>query len=166
MTLPIIENMKHIKHQNIAMIVAVLFFVGSIHMMRSLPGTAEGMCVMGANFTPLNVVFSAILAGIIGVIVAGVSQVYHYKAAKAGVAITSISGIATAFGVMTMFCTMCTLPIISIFGVSIGLSAFVYYNTAFKVGSLVLMLISALMINHQLEHKGEKCLVKQMCDLK
>jgi hypothetical protein len=104
-------------------------------------------------------VYASVLAILTGVAVVGIISLTHIRAAKNKIALSSLSGIAVLMGTLTAFCTLCTLPVISFFGISIGLSAFTDFNPWFKAISLLLMGISIYLINMQLQNQCGICKV-------
>jgi len=168
----IITNLKTPKYLLSAFGVAFLVFDISYYLMSTLPGSRNEMCVMGANLTPLNISFGILLSLMFGVLGAGFWGLYdanlqilavqrgrEFETARTGtkVALTSLSGIGAFLGVMTMFCTACTLPVISFLGVSFGLQFFTDNNIFFKVASVLLVLLAAYYLNRQLHFRCAAC---------
>lgn len=140
--------------------ISLILFDANYYMMANLPGFKNNMCVMGASLTAVNVVFSLILSVFVGVSIVGVWELYKQK--RANLKATSMAGLGGIFGFLTVFCTLCTLPVISAFGISIGLGLFVFYNSFFKVLSLLLMVVGLFLLDRQLDGK---CLAKDLCNI-
>lgn len=62
----------------------------------------------------------------------------------------SVMGFGFLLGFFTVFCTLCTIPVISIFGFAVGLGFFTTYNLVFKILSLLLMILALTLLNKQL----------------
>lgn len=163
----IVTNLRNPKYLFALVGVAFVAFDLSYYLMASLPGNRDEMCIMGANLTPLNIWFSVMLSLMVGVLFAGfwslIDKKIHLQKQSGGkkIAVGSLSGIGAFLGVMTMFCTACTLPVISLFGLSVGLEVFTDNNYIFKIASLVMVLVSIILLNRQLEDKCETCVYKQ-----
>lgn len=158
----IVKNLRNPKYLFALVGVAFVAFDLSYVLMASLPGTRNQMCVMGANITPINIGFSLIFSFLIGILFVGFWNLIDHKISagvyrKKKIAMGSLSGIGAIFGVMTMFCTVCTIPVISLFGLSVGLEVFTDNNYIFKVLSLGMVLWAIYLLNRQLEDKCDKC---------
>ena len=134
--------------------VSLVLFNINYYMMANLPGFENNMCVIGAGLTPLNVIFSIILSVMTGVFVAALVELFKQRRAK--LANASVSGIGLLIGTFTIFCTWCTIPVISLFGISLSLSVFVDYNLGIKIISIILMSTGLYLLSKQLK---EDCLV-------
>ncbi len=62
----------------------------------------------------------------------------------------SVMGFGFLLGFFTVFCTLCTIPVISVFGFAVGLGFLTTYNLAFKILSLVLMFMALTLLDKQL----------------
>lgn len=155
---PILTHLKNKRHLTITAIAALSFFAFNYYLMANLPGEQNLACVMGASLTPLNITFSAVLSISTAIAISGITKLITQKQQESKIAITSISsGMGAVAGTLTMFCTLCTLPVLSIFGLSIGLQAFTLYSEVFQSISLALMLISLYMLNKQLKGSCSIC---------
>ena len=135
--------------------VSLIVFNINYYLMANLPGSRDNACVMGAGLTPLNIIFSVVLSVLTGIFVVFLIKLFRKRMAK--LASTSASGIGLVVGVLTVFCTLCALPVISLFGISLSLSIFVDYNVYFKILSVVLMLGGLYLVNRQLKKGCERC---------
>ncbi|MEK9159289.1 MAG: hypothetical protein AAB383_01015 [Patescibacteria group bacterium] len=131
---------------------AMTIFYGYYQVMKILPAVGKvPACVVGGSLTIKNVVFSGLLSVLTALILAGLVRLYLLrksivKSTKTG----SILGFGFLTGFFTIFCTLCTIPLISIFGFSVGLGFFTTYNLFFKILSLIFMLTALVLLNKQL----------------
>lgn len=134
---------------------ALLLFDLQYYMMVNLPGHRNFQCIVGANLTPLNLSFSIILSLLTGLMVVAFMQLYQKR--KLSMAAGGASGIAVFIGMMTVFCTACSLPVISLFGISMSLMFFTEYEVLLKAVSIVLMLVGLWVLNSQLADECKIC---------
>ena len=159
--MPVLSNLRHVRYLLIFVGVAFLVFDINYFLMKSLPGSRDEMCVTGANFTPLNIVFALALSALVGLLIAGFVALFTQATGSKKVGLTSLSGIGAGVGMMTVFCTICTIPVISLFGLSIGLEVFTYYGSVFKVASLVSLVMALYLLNRQLKRECAVCVPKR-----
>lgn len=155
--MPVLTNLKQLKYFLVAVGVAVLMFDISYYVMSTFPGSRNNMCLLGANLTPINIVFSIVLSVMVGIMLAGFISLFAQKYTKNKVKLTSLSGLGFLIGTMSVICTACTLPVISLFGVTIWLDFFTDYELMFKVLSLILMSGSLYLLNRQLKNACAVC---------
>lgn len=155
--MPVLSNLKQLKYFLAALGAAVLMFDVSYYVMSTFPGSRNNMCVLGANFTPTNIAFSIVLSVMVGVLFAGFIALFAQNYTKNRAKLTSLSGLAFLIGSMSVICTACTLPVISLFGVTIWLDFFTNHEILFKVVSLVLMSGSLYLLNQQLKNACAVC---------
>lgn len=148
MSFAIIKNLKNPVIALVSLGMSLIFFDLSYYLMTSLPGSDGKMCIEGGNLTMENLLFAMLLSLMAGLMVGGLLTLYKQRKAK--FAASSTSGLAMAIGALTIFCTVCTIPVFSFFGLSVGLSLFVSYNAVFKVLSFLFMLVSIILLNKQL----------------
>lgn len=158
----IVKDLRKPKYLFALVGIAFVAFDLSYILMASLPGTRDKMCIMGANLTPANIGFSLVFSFLIGMLFAGFWNLIDKKISasvhkKKKIAMGSLSSIGAVFGVMTMFCTACTIPVISLFGLSVGLEMFTDNNYVFKILSLGMVVWSIYLLNRQLEDKCDSC---------
>lgn len=157
-SLRIIKNLGNPVNLFVAIGAAVLIFDINYYMMSNLLGTRDLACVVGANLTLKNVIFAGFMSVFAGIMVAGVMELYRKRSSS--LAGSSATGLALFFGTMTMFCTACSLPFISVFGLSIGLSFFTTYEIWFQVLSLGIFIFGLHLLNKQLNSEGVVCRIK------
>lgn len=150
----VLKNLAKPVNALVALGVAVLVFDVNYYMMATLPGTRDLMCVIGAGLTPLNIVFSIILSVLTGTAVVAVIEAYKLRRSK--MLATSASGLGVFVGMMTVFCPLCTFPVLSIFGLSL-LPLFNTFEIWFKVVSIGLMLLSLYILEGQLKDECKIC---------
>lgn len=142
----ILRNLARPQSLVIAISTMLVIFNISYYMMANLPGYRKNMCVIGAGLTPLNIVYSLIIAIMSGILIANLPSLLKIRSAS-----SSAGGVgAIALGGFTLFCPLCTLPAISLFGISFSLSFFTTYDIWIKALSLVLMGWSLYMVNKKL----------------
>lgn len=128
---------------------AVIFY-GYYLVMKLLPGVGSApACIVGGSFSTQNLIFSGILSFLTALTIAGLLRLYFLRRSfklKTG----SVLSVGFLLGFFTVFCTLCTIPVISVFGLAVGLGFFTTYNLLFKVLSLILMLSALFMLNKQL----------------
>jgi len=155
--MPIIAQLKQLKYFFIFVGVAALMFDISYYVMSTLPGSRDSMCVVGANITPLNIGFTAIMSLLIGILMVGFIALFAQNYAKNKAGLTSLSGMGMLVGTMSVICTACTLPVISLFGFSIWLDFFTDYEVLFKVLSFGMIAASLYLLNQQLKNECKLC---------
>jgi hypothetical protein len=126
------------------------FFYLNYWAMANLPGHTNNMCVPGGNLNTANVLISLLISVLIGFTVVGLAELISQKRMKASLKAGSTSTIGAAFGIVTSFCTACTLPVLSLFGLSISLTFFTTYELWFKSLSILLLSFAIYMLNRQL----------------
>lgn len=131
---------------------ALIIFYAYYLIMKLFPavGTTPA-CLIGGSLTKENLLFSGLLSFLTALNLAGLFRLYRtrkslLKTSKTG----STLGLGFLFGFFTLFCTLCTIPLISIFGLGIGLGFFTAYNTPFKALSILLMLTALYFLSKQL----------------
>lgn len=152
----VLGNLKKPAYALIMVGTSVLFFDLNYYFMSQLPGTRDNMCVVGAYLTALNVIFGIVLSILAGLMVISMIELFNVK--RRGLAATStLSAIGLFLGTFTMFCTLCTIPVITLFGLSLSLSFFTTYNLIFKAVSLLLILLGLYLINRELSNNCFSC---------
>lgn len=158
MTITLFLLLQNKRYLAITISIAAVLFLFEYYLMARLPGAVNYQCMIGGFLTPFNITFSLISSLLMGLTVSGVIAVTVEKHGNA-VAATSLGGISTTVGILTTFCTLCTLPVLTLFGFSLGLEIFTTYNLAFKFTSMALLFIGLFIINNQLGQKCRLCTV-------
>lgn len=129
---------------------AFLIFDISFYAMKTLPGTINKTCAIGANFNMQNLIFAGIFSILMGVIIVGLITLVKHKQAKRKNKIASLTGLAAILSGGTMFCSLCTLPILATLGLASFLYFFLEYSLIFQIISLILVIFSLYLIDQQL----------------
>jgi len=135
----------------IALGAAFLVFDVSYYALAHLPGTRNLACVEGGYLTAGNVLFSVVFAILLGIFAAGFVRLFRIRTETKKATLMSLSGVGLLVGMLTTFCTVCTIPVISFFGLSVGLGAFTTFNVYFKVFSLASILYALYLLHKQIQ---------------
>ncbi len=147
--------------------VYLFYFIGAVFLvfdvqyflMATLPGTRDFMCVDGANLTPLNVVFSLALSVLVGLMVSALLAMFQKTIKQKKASLASMTGVGMGLGALTLFCPICALPVISVFGISLGLDFVNDYNVWLKLLSIALLVVSLVMVNGRLDPECKTCVM-------
>ena len=140
---------------------AFIFFDLQYFLMVSLPGTRDNMCVDGANLTPVNIIFSILLSLLVGLMVANLIALFSIQVKKSGAALTSVTGVGMGMGALTLFCPICALPVISVFGFSLGLEFINDFNIWLKLLSIAMLVVSLIMVNKRFSEDCKACVYEK-----
>ncbi len=152
----IFTNLKDPFYGLVALGSAFIFFDLNYFFMRYMPGHKDLQCLVGANFTTENLIFSIIYSVMAGILISAVVAAARMRTRKA-VGAGGLTGAGMFLGAMTVFCPACTIPVVSVFGFSFGLSAFTDFSWQFKVVSIALLLVAFWILNKQLNDDCEIC---------
>lgn len=136
---------------------ALGLFSFNYYLMATLPGEADFQCKIGAGLTGANLIFAFVLSLMAGGCVSGLIALLKNKFETVSSGGSALAGLGALTGVLTTFCTLCTLPVVTLFGSSVGFGFFTDYNSYFKVSSIVLMAIALYLINRRLKHQCSVC---------
>ena len=142
----ILQIFKAPKNIFIFLGVSVLVFDVQYYLMANLPGSANLQCIPGGNLTMINVIFSIALSILAGVMIVSLIELAGRRSMKR----EGASWLGLMLGMLTAFCTACTIPVISLFGLSFSLVFFTEYELYFKLASVGLMLWGLYLLNRQL----------------
>ena len=151
----LLASLKKGTNAFVALGTALLFFDLNYYLMANLIGTRNLMCVIGAGLTVENFAFSIAISSLVGLMASGFIELR--KKHKNTLAVSSTSGLGALLGIFTLFCPICTIPVLSVFGASVGLSFFTTYNLVFKIIALFLMLIAVYMLDGRLDEECAVC---------
>lgn len=132
---------------NFAVIFLILFGV-SIYAVLKLPGSYNNTCLIGAYFTPFNVLYNAIASCMAAFILSNVLEFGGNKKTT-----SSMLGVITWLS--TTFCVPCLLPLLSFLGISVSLNFISYNNLWFQILSIGLLSVGVL---ESIKLKTSKCL--------
>lgn len=145
---------------------AFLIFDVCLYLMLTLPGTRDGMCVEGVNFTWDNILFGLFLSLLFGLILTTLlySVVRH---TKLGVDTSILGTIGSVIGFFTLFCGACSATIIASLFASLGLGTvavflrseevggvmdfIVAFSPIIKIACLLLMVYTLYLLNKRIE---------------
>lgn len=137
-----------------ALPIFILFYI----IMSRLPGNDNESCSIGASLTWGNIGFSAIISLLVGIMMVGFNQLKQKsKSPQKNILTGSSLGIGGILASLTIFCTLCTIPVLSIFGVAISLSFLTTYNTLFKLLSLLFFSAGLWMLDEKLRKDCTRC---------
>lgn len=149
--LPILTILKKPLNLSLFLGVSVAFFAANYYAMKNLPHSNGFMCILGGNVTPLNITLGLILSLSAGLLVAALFEQFKQKQTQQALRVGSASGVGMIMGTLTSFCTICSVPIISLFGIGTAMSFISQYQLYFRIGSIALMFIGLYLINKQLK---------------
>lgn len=129
--------------------------------MKNLPGTNGYQCILGANLTSINLTFAFFISVLSSWALLGFFELFQQKQKKFALEMISISSIGTLFGTLTSFCALCTLPVLSLFGISVSLSWFTDFHLYFQVGSVVILLIVVFLLEKQIRGNCIVCTLQK-----
>ncbi len=155
--MPIITNLKELKYLFAFLGFAMVAFDVSYYLMSVLPGTRDSMCMMGANLTPSNIVFSGLLSLLVGLLFAGFIKLFAQKLAKQKAVMSSLTGMGFVAGTMSVICPACTLPVISLFGITVWTDFISDHDVLLKAVSFAMMAVSLYLLNSQLKNSCVLC---------
>ena len=146
-------NLYQYPHQFVwTAVIALTLFNVYYGAMLKLPGVMDYACVPGAALTGQNLFFSIVLSLGTGVMAVALFELAKRRGFNARLAADgSTAGLGVLIGFLTVFCAACTIPVISVFGVAIGLSVFTTYNLILKTLALSLMGFAFWMLHQQLK---------------
>lgn len=132
----------------------VMLFLTSVMALIKLPGSYNQTCLIGAYFTPFNVMYNAIASFMVAFIISNILEYgSNFKVNS------SMFGIFT--WITTTFCIPCMIPLLSFLGFSVSLSFLSYNNLWFQVASIVILSFG---VYESLKLKTSKCL-NGNCDI-
>ena len=131
-------------------VLSAVLMVPYLWAMLNLPGTQENACLIGASLTWQNVLFSGLLSVMSAWMVFGLWLLHKQRAFRLRMAAGGTLG--GILGFFTVFCTFCSFPVISFFGLSLGSAFFSEYHGMFKAISISLMAFVLWLLNEKLKH--------------
>lgn len=159
MNIPVLKNLVNPINALIASSVGLTFFSLNFYIMSNLPGEVNNMCVMGSGLNTNNLIFIGILSIFIGVYSAGLYSLLTALRRKNGLAFTALSGTGFVIGPFTVFCSLCTFTVISLFGLSTVLWFFNQYNLVIRIITIVIVSLGLFLLNRQLDNSCNRCTI-------
>jgi len=136
--------------------VSVIAFDFNYYLLTHLPKSFNKMCVPPGDVAPLELLFIVMISLLTGIMISTIIDLVKMK--TAGRASTSFLGSVGLFlGTLTVFCPYCTLPFITLFGLSVSLQFFVTYGVIIRILSVLLMLGALVLVDQQLSGECITC---------
>lgn len=157
-TFPILDLLKNPRHWVVFGLAFGLLFYVNYYLMAHLVGERDLMCVMGAGLTPFNLFFAFAMSVMAGLLMVGFIQNTKNKATSQ-VKVGSTSFLGLGLGTLTSFCTLCSLPALTLFGSSVSLGFFTDYEIYFKLLSMILLVLGLYFVNKELKEGCKRCVV-------
>jgi hypothetical protein len=154
----ILKLIKRPTYFFVALATTILLFDVQFYMLKILPGNINQSCYPGAYFTSFNIFFAFIISALIALNLIGFIHLIHSKVTNQLAVTGPLSLIGFIFAAMTSFCTLCVIPVISLFGISISLTFFTDYIELFKLLSLTALIISTYLLNKQIQKNCSWCI--------
>lgn len=145
---PILDLLKKPRYLGIFMAVFAGLGYLNYYLMANLPGEKDLMCVLGGGLTASNGLFAIIMSIMAGLIVIGFLETLKHRS-KGRFKLGGTATLGMGLGTLTAFCSLCTIPVISLFGISLGLSFLTDYEAYIKALSLLLLGVSLYLVNQQ-----------------
>lgn len=137
--------------------VSLLLFDLSYYLMSVLPGSRNSMCVVGANLTPLNIVFSLVMSILAGLMMVAVMSLAGSRIRRDKAALGSLSGVGFLIGLFSVFCPACSFPVLTLLGVSVGMEFISEHQLLFKGVGFVALLMGLYLLESQLKGECKIC---------
>ena len=150
----LLKDLLNLRSILIILTSGLIFFNIDYFIMSELPGYRDNMCVTGGGLTALNIIFSIIQSFTLGIFVAAIIKLAKTLRPRNLFLSSASSTSGFILGNFTIFCPLCLLPAISLFGLSISLSFFTTYNLAIKLLGLALLIIALIILNKKMKEKN------------
>lgn len=154
--LPLFALLKAPRNIVIFLCVSAMVFNLNYYLMSHLAGEKDLMCVPGGNLTGPNLIFAFFMGILTGMITLGFLENFkkrHSLRFKA----SSTSLLGLILGTLTAFCTLCTLPVLTLFSFSIGIGFITDYEFYLKLGSLTLLIVAMHLVNQEMIKGCNRC---------
>ena len=126
----------------------LLLFLASVMALIKLPGSFNQTCLIGAYFTPANVIYNAVASCMVAFIMSNIVEFGGNLKVN-----SSMFGIFT--WATTTFCIPCMVPLLSFLGFSVSLSFLSYNNLWFQIASIVILSFG---VYESIKLKSSKCI--------
>jgi len=154
---PIISLLKNPRYILVASMVFGSFFYLNYYLMANMIGEQDFMCVMGGGLTPFNITFALIISAIASLVVVGFLENQKNRSSKSSLKMGSASAVGLTLGTLTSFCTLCSLPVLTLFGLSIPITFLTDYELYFKFASFFLLIGGLYLVNRELKKGCTRC---------
>ncbi len=155
-SLPIAGLLNQTRYNLIFWLTAGSLFALNYYLMAHLPGERNLMCVIGGGLTFPNILFAGLMSAMAGLVVVGfVETTLGRRKGSVRGGSSSLAGLIA--GGLTSFCTLCSLPVISLFGFSLGLGFFTDYAWHFRAISVLLLGMGIFLVNRDLQRECLRC---------
>ncbi len=139
--------------------ISFLLFDVAVFAMNAMPGSVEHMCVPGGALTWDNMLFYGVLSMVVGLLVMGFAEILRVQS-RGAVETGITAGVGGALSALTVACTACTLPVLSLFGVSFSLYFITEYGVYFRIAAVLFVLYTAYRMNGFIKRGGTCALPK------
>jgi hypothetical protein len=146
-------------------LLTVICFAPQYYILKHLPGEAFNSCMIGAYFTAGNISFALIISILIAINFISMGIVIKSKK-EFKVLSASLSGSGFFLALLTSLCLPCTLPLITLLGVSISLNFVTDNLMLFKAISLILLIINFYILEKQYIDECQICNINNKSDCK
>jgi hypothetical protein len=165
--------------------ITLILFDIQFYLLKNLPGHINLACTPGAYFTTPNLLFAAAISIFTALNVIGMIEIVRMKTKKyvrvnapcpanslgtsgmdtyiskkfvfRSTFSASLSGIGIILATLTSFCTICVLPVISLFGIGISLALFSTHLVWFKSLAVIFLAAGLYFTNNQLNNSCNFC---------
>lgn len=157
----VVTSLSSLVRSRSALLVGVLVasssFAVQYHLMATMAGHRNEQCVVGAGLHAGNIAFGLLISLLAGMVGGGVWLVARQRFLSSGIPTVSLSGLGMFFGILTGFCTLCALPVLSLFGISFGLGFVSDHLIAVRLLSVALLLSALYRLDGQLRGQCQRC---------
>lgn len=153
---PIVALLDQTRYNILFWLAGGSLFYANYFVMSQLPGAMDLMCIMGGGLTFPNLLFAGIISAMAALVLVGfVEAAFVRRGASLRAGSSSAFGLVA--GALTTFCTLCSLPVISLFGLSLSLGFITDYAIEFKLVSLLLLGGGLYLVNRDLKKACLRC---------
>lgn len=153
---PIAGLLDQLRYTLLFWLIAGSLFYLNFLVMSDLPGEQDLMCVIGGGLTFSNLLFAGLISAMAGLVFVGfVESAFVRRGGSLKGGSSSLAGLLA--GGLTTFCTLCSLPVVSLFGLSVSLGFITDYAIEFKVVSVLLLATGLYLVNRDLKKDCLHC---------
>lgn len=140
--------------------VALCVFALLLYIMATLPGHMGNMCRIGGNMSWQNTLFAVLFSALVAIHVVVLPELLgapKSPTTKLPAWLAGLPVLGTLMGIFTVFCTICALPIVVLFGASLSLGFFTTYSIYIQLGSILLLCFSLYFVERYLASACRFC---------